>query len=93
MNSSCIMKLILQNNKFSSEEKEIIKQIQGAILELEIARNSFNNVNDNKLIDICIHREDEAKARYDYFLSQAKEVGMKVNINSLVEELDYYGKW
>lgn len=93
MNSSCIMKLVLQNNKFSSEEKEIIKQIQGAILELEIARNSFNNVNDNKLIDIFIHREDEAKARYDYFLSQAKEVGMKVNINSLVEELDYYSKW
>lgn len=93
MNSNYIMKFIHENNKFSSEEKEIIKQIQGAILELEIARNSFNNVNENKLIDICIHKEDEAKARYDYFLSQAKESGIRVNISSLVEKLDYYSKW
>lgn len=85
---------IIRNNKnYSKDEKEIISGIEEAMLELEVAKNAFNNVSDKNLIDICIHKEDEAKSKYTFYLSQAKAKNIRVDGNSIVEHLEYYSKW
>ncbi|MDU1414683.1 MAG: DUF2508 family protein [Clostridium sp.] len=93
MDKNKILRYLLEDDTYKDEEREILKQIRYAIEELENARNAFNNVSDNKLIDICIHREDEATARYSYFLELAKQKDVKVNISSLAKELNYDSKW
>lgn len=85
---------IIRNNKnYSKDEKEIISGIEEAMLELEVAKNAFNNVSDKNLIDICIHKEDEAKSKYTFYLAQAKAKNIKVDGNSIVEHLEYYSRW
>lgn len=93
MDKNKILRYLLEDDTYKEEEREILKQIRDAIEELENARNAFNNVSDNKLIDICIHREDEATARYSYFLELAKQQNIKVSIGSLAKELNYDSKW
>ena len=93
MDKNKILRYLLEDDTYKDEEREILKQIRYAIEELENARNAFNNVSDNRLIDICIHREDEATARYSYFLELAKQKDVKVNISSLAKELNYDSKW
>ncbi|MEG1257125.1 DUF2508 family protein [Clostridium sp.] len=93
MNRNKVTEIILSNNKYTPEQKEIIKGIQNSITEIEVARSCFDNVSDKNLIDISIHKEDEAKSRYVYFLAQAKLKGITVNADCMVEELNYYSKW
>lgn len=93
MDINKVIRLIVNNNKYSEEEKEIIKGIQEAMLELEVARNSFDNVSDKNLIDKCIYKEDEAKSKYTYFLEQAKNKNIKVSGDTVIEPLEYYYKW
>ena len=93
MNKNKILDIILSKNEYTEEEQEVIKQIRNSIIEMEVARNSLNNVSDNKLIDICLHKEDEAKSRYSYFLAQAREMGIKISTGSMIEELNYGSKW
>lgn len=93
MDKNKILRYLLEDDTYKDEEREILKQIRYAIEELENARNAFNNVSDNRLIDICIHREDEATARYSYFLELAKQKDVKVSISSLAKELNYDSKW
>lgn len=88
-----IIEMIINNKKYTKEEKEIIAGIQEAMLELEVAKNSFDNVNDKNLVDICIHKEDQAKSKYIYYLSRAKEINVTVNGESLIEHLEYNSKW
>ena len=93
MDRSKIIEMILNNKRYTKDEKEIIAGIQEAMLELEVAKNSFDNVSDKNLIDVCIHKEDEAKSKYVFYLSQAKKKNIKVNGDAIVEQLEYYSKW
>lgn len=87
------IEMVKSNKRYSNDEKEIITGIEEAILEIEVAKNAFNNVSDKNLIDICIHKEDEAKSKYTFYLAQAKEKNIKVNGDAIVEHLEYYSKW
>ena len=40
---------------------------------MEAAESMFNSVNDPKLIEAAIYREEAAKRKFDYLLSVAKE--------------------
>ncbi len=93
MDRNRIIEIILNNKNYTKDEKEIITGIQEAMMELEVARNSFENVSDKNLIDKCIHKEDEAKSKYIYFLSQARSRNIKVAGDTIVEALEYYSKW
>lgn len=93
MNRNKVVEIILSKNIYTPEQREIIKGIQDSITEIEVARSCFDNVSDKNLIDISIHKEDEAKARYIYFLNQAKEKGITVNADCMLEELNYSSKW
>lgn len=93
MDRNKIIEIILNNKNYTQDEKEIITGIQEAMMELEVARNSFENVSDKNLIDKCIYKEDEARSKYIYFLSQAKRKNIRVEGDTIVEALEYYSKW
>ncbi|WP_346917270.1 DUF2508 family protein [Clostridium sp.] len=93
MNRNKIIEIILAKNIYTPEQCEIIRGIQDSITEIEVARSCFNNVSDKNLIDISIHKEDEAKAKYVYFLTQAKKNGVTVSVDCMIEELNYCNKW
>ena len=93
MDRSKTIEMIRSNKHYSKDEKEIIVGIEEAMLELEVAKNAFDNVSDRNLIDICIHKEDEAKSKYTFYLTQAKEKNIRVNGDTIAEHLEYYTKW
>lgn len=74
-----ILSIIL--TRYNNENKvsiKILNEIQESIMEMEAAEAMFNNVNDSKLIEAAIYRQEAAKKRFDYLLSVAKyEVSKK----------------
>ena len=49
---------------------------------MEAAESMFNSVNDPKLIEAAIYREEAAKKKFDYLLSIAKEQYSRQKIES-----------
>lgn len=74
MNIKNILSLILAkyNNDTRISDK-VLEEIQESIKEIEAAESMFNNVEDPKLIEAAIYREEAAKKKFDYLLSVAKE--------------------
>ena len=74
MNIKNILSLILEkyNNDTRINDK-VLEEIQESIKEIEAAESMFNNVEDPKLIEAAIYREEAAKKKFDYLLSVAKE--------------------
>ena len=69
-----ILSIIL--TRYNNENKvsiKILNEIQESIMEMEAAEAMFNNVNDSKLIEAAIYRQEAAKKRFDYLLSIAKD--------------------
>lgn len=93
MNRKKIIEIILQLNEYTDEQKKIIQGIEESIVELESVRNCFQNVTEKNLIDIYIYKEEEAKAKYTYFLEKAKQTGIRINASYMLEELSATSKW
>ncbi|MDV4149551.1 DUF2508 family protein [Clostridium sp. AL.422] len=77
MNKITILDLLFKNAKkknyeYSIEDIAILKDIEEAIKEMEVARALFNSVSDPKLIELAIHEEDVARTRYEYLINMAK---------------------
>ena len=69
-----VLSLILvkyYNNDQVSDK--VLREIQASIREMEAAESMFNSVDDPKLIEAAIYREEAAKRKFDYLLSVAKE--------------------
>ncbi|MBX9138734.1 MULTISPECIES: DUF2508 family protein [unclassified Clostridium] len=74
MNIKNVLSLILV--KYSNDNtisNKVLEEIQDSIIEMEAAESMFNSVNDPKLIEAAIYREEAAKRKFDYLLSVAKE--------------------
>ena len=74
MNIKNVLNLILE--KYNNEDiisEKVIEEIQESIMEMKVAESMFNSVNDSKLIEAAIYREEAAKKKFDYLLSIAKE--------------------
>ena len=74
MNIKNVLSLILV--KYSNDNtisNKVLEEIQDSIIEMEAAESMFNSVNDPKLIEAAIYREEAAKRKFDYLLSIAKE--------------------
>lgn len=86
---SSIKKLVMneQNNSknligIMNSEKEyydLLTEIDYSILEIEIARNIFNNTEESKLIEVAIYLEKASMNRLDYLLSLAKDKCISVS--------------
>ena len=83
MNIKNVLSLILvkYNNDDIISEK-VLEEIQESIREMEAAESMFNSVNDPKLIEAAIYREEAAKKKFDYLLSIAKEQYSRQKIES-----------
>lgn len=93
MDRKRIIEIILSQGKYNEEQKEIVKQLEESMIEWEAAKSCFQQVSDAKLIDFAIYREDQAKAKYVYFLSQAKAKGVTLDASYMIEELSSGSKW
>ena len=78
-------KYVINKTDKNKEGIELLQAIHDAIKEIEAARSLFNNVQDSKLIDIAIFSEDVAKKRYDYLISLAKQKGLRVSKNYILD--------
>lgn len=83
MNIKNVLSLILvkYNNDDRISEK-VLEEIQESIREMEAAESMFNSVDDPKLIEAAIYREEAAKRKFDYLLSIAKEQYSRQKIES-----------
>ncbi|WP_461207429.1 YaaL family protein [Clostridium sp. DL1XJH146] len=76
----------LINKKISDKEDAeiIIKEIEKVKIELELARNFFDDAKDKNLIDYAIYEEKAARSKYLYLLSIAKEKGIEISGEYLI---------
>lgn len=56
-----------------TEMMEILKCIDEAKLEIEVAREMFQFVSDPRLVEAAIYKEDSAIKRYEYLIALAKK--------------------
>ena len=83
MNIKNVLSLILV--KYNNDDRisdKVLEEIQESIREMEAAESMFNSVDDPKLIQAAIYREDAAKWKFDYLLSVAKEQYSREKIES-----------
>ena len=83
MNIKNVLSLILV--KYNNDDRisdKVLEEIQESIREMEAAESMFNSVDDPKLIEAAIYREEAAKKKFDYLLSIAKEQYSRQKIES-----------
>ncbi|WP_294133815.1 DUF2508 family protein [uncultured Clostridium sp.] len=83
MNIKNVLSLILV--KYNNDDRisdKVLEEIQESIREMEAAESMFNSVDDPKLIEAAIYREEAAKKKFDYLLSVAKEQYSREKIES-----------
>lgn len=83
MNIKNVLSLILV--KYDNDDRvsdKVLEEIQTSIREMEAAESMFNSVDDPKLIEAAIYREEAAKKKFDYLLSVAKEQYSRQKIES-----------
>ena len=81
MNKGKILNFILARYEYEDTlDDELLESIRETIEEMQIAQCMFNYVNDPKLIEAAIYREDAAKKKFEYLLSLAKEKQMNKKI-------------
>ncbi|WP_026886791.1 DUF2508 family protein [Clostridium beijerinckii] len=85
MNKKNIVEYLMNKTNNSSVYAKLIRDMEIAKMEINVARSMFNNVNDDKLIEVAIYSENVARKRYDYLLSIAREKGIRVEHSYVVE--------
>ena len=65
---------------------KLLEDMEFAKMEISVARSMFNNVNDDKLIEVAIYSENVARKRYDYLLAIARELGISVGYDYIIEK-------
>jgi hypothetical protein len=88
MNRKKIIEILFSTLEYTQEQKDIIIQLEEAKLEWESAREYFEVADDPRLVDYAIYREDESKAKYVYFLLEARRKGVTIDGSYMIEELD-----
>ncbi|WP_127837095.1 YaaL family protein [Clostridium prolinivorans] len=86
MNRLAIIEYLFKKNTYTEDEKELIKSIEDAKYELEIARQNFDIAFDPQLIDYAIYKENAAKVRLSYLLKQAKDKEIQVDASFMIDE-------
>lgn len=79
--------LLMKRSKYTADQKRLLSDIDKAREDLEISRIYFNAVKDPCLVDYAIHMEEAAKAKYMYLLNEAKKSGLKIECESMLQNL------
>jgi hypothetical protein len=88
MNRKKIIEILFSTLEYTEDQKDIIIQLEEAKLEWEGAKQYFEVADDPRLVDYAIYREDQAKAKYVYFLLEARRKGVTIDASYMIEELD-----
>ena len=88
MNRKKIIEILFSTLKYTEEQKDIIMRLEEAKLEWESAKECFQVADDPKLVDYAIYKEDQSKAKYIYFLLEARKKGITIDARCMIEELD-----
>lgn len=67
-----------ENKKATLDKEKILQLIEIAKLEMNIARENFNYLDEPKLIEMSIYQEQAAKSKFEYLISEARKKGIKV---------------
>ena len=86
MNKLNMLEYILKSIRKDIYEDELINEIEYALIEIETARNMFNNVDDSNLIEVAIYSEDAAVKRFEHLLRRAKEKGVSVSHSYIIDK-------
>ena len=86
MNKKNIVECLMDKTDNLNMYAKLLEDMEIAKMEINVARSMFNNVNDDKLIEVAIYSENVARKRYDYLLSIARESGISVDIDYIVEK-------
>ncbi|WP_443662308.1 DUF2508 family protein [Clostridium sp.] len=92
MNRKKIIEILLSTTKYTPEQKDIIILLEEAKLEWESSKEYFQVVDEPKLVDYAIYREDQSRARYIYFLLEARRKEVTIDASYMIEYLDAINK-
>lgn len=86
MNKRNIVEHLMNKAQDTDMYTKLMEDMEIAKMEISVARSMFNNVNDDKLIEVAIYSEHVARKRYDYLLAIARENGIKVGYEYIAEK-------
>ncbi|AWK50169.1 DUF2508 domain-containing protein [Clostridium beijerinckii] len=86
MDKKNIVEHLMEKTNNPNMYVKLIEDMEIAKMEINVARSMFNNVNDENLIEVAIYSENVARKRYDYLLGIAREVGITVGYDYIVEK-------
>ena len=86
MNKKDIVEYLMDKTDSPNMYEKLLEDMENAKMEINVARSMFNNVNDDKLIEVAIYSENVARKRYDYLLSIAREHGISVGTDYIIEK-------
>ena len=86
MNKKNIVDHLMNKNDDLNVYVKLMEDMEIAKMEISVARSMFNNVNDDQLIEVAIYSENVARKRYDYLLAIAKEIGISVGYDYIIEK-------
>ncbi|MFT8350426.1 YaaL family protein [Clostridium saccharoperbutylacetonicum] len=86
MNKNNIVEYLISKTDNTDTYARLLEDMEVAKLEINAARSMFNNVNDDKLIEVAIYSENVARKRYDYLLSIARKNGISVDGSYIAEK-------
>ena len=86
MNKKNIVEHLMDTTSNPNMHLKLIEDMEIAKMEIKVARSMFNNVNDDKLIELAIYSENVARTRYEYLLAIARERGISVGYDYIVEK-------
>jgi hypothetical protein len=86
MNKRNIVECLIERSDNPNIYAKLLEDMEIAKMEINVARSMFNNVNDDRLIEVAIYSENVARKRYDYLLSIARERGISVGIDYIIDK-------
>ena len=70
------LKSVFQKKERSTENEQILSEIERTKLEMTTAYSNFNNVTEAELIDFYAYQLKAAQAKYAHLLKAARERGL-----------------
>ena len=86
MNRKKILGYLLNNTDSSQFYEKLLEEMEEAKKEINAARSVFDNVSDETLIEVAIYSENVARKRYDYLLSIARAINLRVGYDYIYEK-------
>lgn len=86
MNRKKILGYLLNNTDSSQFYEKLLEEMEEAKKEINAAHSMFNNVSDETLIEVAIYSENVARKRYDYLLSIARSMDLRVGYDYIYEK-------